>query len=160
MDYDLKIVGGTIVDGTGQPGFGGDVGVKAGRIVEIGEAKGTAERVISAEGAIVTPGFVDIHTHYDGQISWDEDLAPSCFHGVTTCVLGSCGVGFAPVKEEDHDQLIQLMEGVEDIPGSALAEGLTWNWRTFPEYMKAIGDIPHTLDFCNLVPPTMRSAST
>ncbi|MDD3445110.1 MAG: amidohydrolase family protein, partial [Zavarzinia sp.] len=151
MDYDLKITGGTIVDGTGKPAYKGDVAVKDGRIVALGACPGAAARVIDAVGAIVTPGFVDLHTHYDGQVSWDPDLRPSVNHGVTTAVLGNCGVGFAPVRPQDHDCLIRLMEGVEDIPGVALAEGLSWNWESFPDYMKAI-DFPHTIDFAAMVP--------
>lgn len=148
FDYDLKISGGTLVDGTGTPGYAGDLGIKDGVIIAVGDAPGTATRTIDAQGAIVTPGFVDLHTHYDGQISWDADLMPSSVHGVTTVVLGSCGVGFAPVHAEDHQKLIELMEGVEDIPGSALAEGLTWDWETFPEYMDALDAKPHTIDYC------------
>lgn len=152
MTYDLRINGGTIVDGTGRPGYRGDVGVVDGRIVAVGECDGDAKRVIDAEGAIVTPGFTDIHTHYDGQVSWDDTLAPSVLHGVTTVVMGSCGVGFAPVRDEDHARLIELMEGVEDIPGSALAEGLTWGWRSFEEYMDRIDAFPHAIDFAVQVP--------
>lgn len=148
MTYDLKITNGTIIDGTGQPGYQSDLAVKDGKIVEIGSISGAAKKEIDARGYIVTPGFVDIHTHYDGQISWDSDLAPSSIHGVTTVVMGSCGVGFAPCRKEDHEKLIALMEGVEDIPGSALAEGLTWNWESFPEYMSALDEMPHTIDFC------------
>ncbi|MEZ4470215.1 MAG: amidohydrolase family protein [bacterium] len=145
--YDLKISGGTIIDGTGQAGFTGDVGIQDGRIVAVGDAPGEAAQTIDAAGAIVTPGFVDLHTHYDGQISWDPDLMPSSVHGVTTAILGSCGVGFAPAHAADREKLIALMEGVEDIPGSALAEGLTWEWETFPEYMDALDAKPHAIDF-------------
>ncbi len=152
MSLDVKISGGTIVDGTGRARFHGDIGIKDGVITAVGEVSERADRVIDAEGAIVTPGFVDIHTHYDGQISWDEELAPSSFHGVTTIVMGSCGVGFAPVHDHDHDRLIRLMEGVEDIPGTALAEGLSWGWRSFPEYMDKIDQLPHTIDFSAQVP--------
>lgn len=145
--FDVKIINGTIVDGTGKPSFQGQIGIKDGKITAVGDCDGAAKRTIDAEGALVTPGFTDIHTHYDGQISWDKDLAPSSVHGVTTCVMGSCGVGFAPVKEQDRDRLIRLMEGVEDIPGTALAEGLTWNWESLPEYMDAIDSFPHAIDF-------------
>ena len=145
--YDIKISGGTIIDGTGQAGYAGDVGIKDGRIVAVGDAPGDAAQTINAAGAIVTPGFVDLHTHYDGQISWDPDLMPSSVHGVTTAILGSCGVGFAPAHAADREKLIALMEGVEDIPGSALAEGLTWEWETFPEYMDALDAKPHAIDF-------------
>lgn len=148
MRYDLKIIGGTLIDGTGAPRYQGDIGIRDGQIVAIGEAPEVAEREIDATGLLVTPGFVDIHTHYDGQISWDADLAPSSLHGVTTAVLGSCGVGFAPCRPDDRETLIALMEGVEDIPGSALAEGLTWDWESFPEYMQALDNMPHSIDFC------------
>ncbi|MEM9193111.1 MAG: amidohydrolase family protein [Myxococcota bacterium] len=150
--YDLRIDNGTLVDGTGAPRYVGSIAVKDGRIVEVGEVSGRAKRTIDAEGAVVTPGFTDIHTHYDGQISWDEEMAPSSQHGVTTCVLGSCGVGFAPVRPKDRERLIELMEGVEDIPGTALYEGLRWDWESFPEYMEAIDRIPHTVDFLAQVP--------
>jgi N-acyl-D-aspartate/D-glutamate deacylase len=129
MPFDLKIAGGLVVDGSGGEPIRADVGVRDGRIVEVGALDGAAERTIDAEGAIVTPGFVDLHCHYDGQVSWDEALAPSVFHGVTTCVLGNCGVGFAPVRAGDRQRLIELMEGVEDIPGTALAVGLRWAGR-------------------------------
>ncbi len=150
--YDTKIVGGTLYDGTGKESFTGDVGIKDGQIVAVGECPDTASNTIDASGAIVTPGFTDIHTHYDGQIAWDEELTPSSIHGVTTCVMGSCGVGFAPVHSTDHERLIQLMEGVEDIPGSALAEGIPWTWETFPEYMDSLAKMPHTIDFLAQVP--------
>lgn len=152
MTYDLKVTAGTIVDGTGRPGYRGDVAITGGRIVAVGECDGAARRVIDADGAIVTPGFTDIHTHYDGQVSWDDVLAPSVFHGVTTVVMGSCGVGFAPVRDDHHERLIELMEGVEDIPGSALAEGLTWGWRSFGEYMDRIDAFAHAIDFAVQVP--------
>ncbi|MEM1031106.1 MAG: amidohydrolase family protein [Myxococcota bacterium] len=150
--YDLKITRGTIVDGTGNDRFTGDVAVADGRIVDVGRVDGPAKRTIDADGAIVAPGFVDVHTHYDGQVSWDRDLAPSCFHGVTTAIMGSCGVGFAPVRPTDHERLIELMEGVEDIPGTALAEGITWAWSTFPEYMDALDEASRTMDFGLQVP--------
>ncbi len=150
--YDLKIVGGTIVDGTGRDRFSGDVGVKDGRIVDVGVADEGAKQTIDARGAVVAPGFVDMHTHYDGQISWDEELAPSSIHGVTTCAMGSCGVGFAPVRPTDRDKLVELMEGVEDIPGTALSEGISWGWESFPEYMNALDQMPHTIDFMAHVP--------
>ncbi|MCA9587180.1 MAG: amidohydrolase family protein [Myxococcales bacterium] len=150
--YDLKIKGGSIVDGTGAPRYSGDVAIKDGVIVAVGECGEGARQTIDASGAIVTPGFTDIHTHYDGQISWDEELAPSSIHGVTTAVMGSCGVGFAPVRPTDQTRLIELMEGVEDIPGSALAEGITWGWETFPEYMSVLDKMPHAIDFMAQVP--------
>lgn len=152
MTYELKITGGTIVDGTGRARYRGDVAVTGGRIVAVGDCPDGASRTIDAEGAIVTPGFTDIHTHYDGQISWDPDLAPSSLHGVTTCVMGNCGVGFAPVREAEHQRLIELMEGVEDIPGSALSEGISWGWQSFGEYMSVLDAAPHAIDFCAQVP--------
>ena len=148
---DLKIIGGTVVDGTGAPSRRANVGVKDGRIVEIGACEGRAERVIDAEGAIVTPGFTDLHTHYDGQVSWDAEMAPSCLHGVTTCVIGNCGVGFAPARERDRQRLIELMEGVEDIPGAALSEGIQWSWESFGEYLDAIDARPRTIDVVSQV---------
>ena len=147
MTFDLKISGGLVYDGDGGAPIQADIGVKDGHIVEIGACDGSAEQTIDAKGAIVTPGFIDLHTHYDGQISWDEELKPSVNHGVTTIIMGNCGVGFAPVKKTDRDRLVRLMEGVEDIPGTALHEGLTWDWETFPEYMNAIDAMPHTIDF-------------
>jgi N-acyl-D-aspartate/D-glutamate deacylase len=150
--YDLKITGGTIVDGTGRPPATGDVAVKNGRIVEVGRCAGEARRTIDARGAHVLPGFVDIHTHYDGQVSWDPELTPSSLHGVTTCVMGSCGIGFAPVRPGREDALVDLVEGVEDIPGSALAEGIPWGWESFAEYMAAIDAAPHAIDFLVQVP--------
>ena len=152
MTYDLLIRGGRVVDGTGQRARTADVAIEGERIVEVGKLSGTARRTIDADGALVIPGFVDIHTHYDGQVSWDPELAPSSLHGVTTAVMGNCGVGFAPVRPRDHERLIELMEGVEDIPGSALAEGLTWGWESFAEYMDRIDAFPHAIDFAVQVP--------
>jgi N-acyl-D-aspartate/D-glutamate deacylase len=147
MKLDIKIVGGRVIDGTGREGFGADLGIRDGRIVEVGACDGEAHRTLDARGAYVTPGFTDLHTHYDGQVSWDGDLAPSSLHGVTTAVMGNCGVGFAPVREKDRKRLIELMEGVEDIPGTALSEGIRWRWESFAEYMAAIDDAPHAIDF-------------
>lgn len=147
MSFDLKITGGLIYDGDGGEPLRANIAVKDGRIAEIGACDDDAKQTIDAKGSIVTPGFVDLHTHYDGQISWDEELKPSVNHGVTTVIMGNCGVGFAPVRPADHDRLIRLMEGVEDIPGTALHEGLSWNWETFPDYMNAIDAMPHTIDF-------------
>jgi N-acyl-D-amino-acid deacylase len=151
--FDLKITGGTVVDGTGGDRFQADVGVKDGRIVEVhrrgpGDAplEGNATETIDATGKLVAPGFVDIHTHYDGQVSWDSSLEPSSGHGVTTVVAGNCGVGFAPVRPGQEDWLIALMEGVEDIPGSALTEGMTWGWETYPEYLDVIGKQEFAVD--------------
>jgi N-acyl-D-aspartate/D-glutamate deacylase len=150
--YDVKIVGGTICDGTGKERFVGDVGIRDGKIVDVGKCSESAQRTIDARGAIVAPGFTDIHTHYDGQISWDALLEPSVVHGVTTVVMGNCGVGFAPVRPSDHDKLISLMEGVEDIPGSALSEGITWGWESFAEYMDVLAKTPRTIDYICQVP--------
>lgn len=148
MSFDLKIINGKIIDGTGNESYIADIGIKNGKIVEIGKLSGiNSKEVLNAEGNIVTPGFLDLHTHYDGQISWDPDLAPSSIHGVTTIITGSCGVGFAPCRKKDREDLIVLMEGVEDIPGSALSEGMNWQWETFTEYMNAIDAMPHTIDF-------------
>ena len=147
MTYDIKIINGAVYDGQGGPSRQVNVGIRDGLIVELGPCEGPAKRTIDAAGMIVTPGFVDLHTHYDGQVSWDQELAPSCYHGVTTAVMGSCGVGFAPVRASDRDRLIALMEGVEDIPGTALAEGLTWDWESLPQYMDALDSRPHTIDF-------------
>jgi N-acyl-D-aspartate/D-glutamate deacylase len=148
-ELDLVIRGGTVVDGTGAPSRRADVGVRDGRIVTVEPSiTDTAARVVDADGLTVTPGFVDIHTHYDGQATWDPVLAPSSIHGVTSLVMGNCGVGFAPAEPtaEKHDWLIGLLEGVEDIPGTALAEGLTWDWETFPQYLDALGRRQFALD--------------
>ena len=150
--HDLVIKGGTIVDGTGAIPREGDVAVDGGRITAIGADVGAGREEIDARGKLVTPGWVDIHTHYDGQATWDELLTPSCWHGVTTLVMGNCGVGFAPVRPGQEDFLIRLMEGVEDIPGTALSEGLQWGWETFPEFLDALESKPHVLDFGTQVP--------
>jgi N-acyl-D-aspartate/D-glutamate deacylase len=152
MKHDLVIRGGTVVDGTGAPARRADVAISDGLVAAVGTDVGEATRTIDARGAIVAPGFVDIHTHYDGQASWDADMMPSSLHGATTVVMGSCGVGFAPCRAADRDKLVALMEGVEDIPGSALAEGLRWNWETFGEYMDALDRQPHTIDIGCMVP--------
>jgi N-acyl-D-aspartate/D-glutamate deacylase len=146
MTYDLKIVGGVVVDGTGAAPRRADIAVRDGLIVEVGALAGaSAAHTINADGALVTPGFVDLHCHYDGQVSWDPDLVPAVLHGVTTCVNGNCGVGFAPVRAQDRARLIELMEGVEDIPGTALHQGIDWRWESFEEYLDAL-DVPHALD--------------
>lgn len=150
--HDLIVRNGTIFDGTGAPPFEGDVAVSRGRIVAVGQVSGSGTEEIDAKGKIVTPGFVDIHTHYDGQATWDSRLSPSSIHGVTTAVFGNCGIGFAPVKPEDHDRLISLMEGVEDIPHPVLAEGLKWNWESFGDYLNAMEDVPHDIDFAAQLP--------
>lgn len=145
--YDVVIRGGTVVDGTGAAGRTADVAIGDGRILEVGKVSGEAtRRRVDADGLLVTPGWVDIHTHYDGQATWDGVLAPSSLHGVTTVVTGNCGVGFAPASPDRHEWLIGLMEGVEDIPGTALAEGIRWEWETFPEYLDALGTRSWTVD--------------
>jgi N-acyl-D-amino-acid deacylase len=150
--HDLVIRNGKIVDGTGQPSFIGDVAIDGGKITSVGPKAGAARREIDATGLLVTPGFVDIHTHYDGQVTWDPYLTPSSWHGVTTLVMGNCGVGFAPVAPGKEEFLIGLMEGVEDIPGTALAEGIKWNWESFPEYMNAVEKMKRAVDVGVQVP--------
>jgi N-acyl-D-aspartate/D-glutamate deacylase len=149
---DVLIRNGTIVDGTGADPFVADVAIRDGKIVAMGAVDEPAKRTIDATGLHVMPGFIDIHTHYDGQASWDETFAPSIYHGVTTVVMGNCGVGFAPVRPGDREVLIDLMEGVEEIPGTALSEGMTWNWESFTDYGRALDAMPHSLDFMTLVP--------
>lgn len=151
--HDLVIRGGTVVDGTGSMARTADVAIDDGKITEVGTLESSSAReTLDADGALVTPGFVDIHTHYDGQITWDANLTPSCWHGVTTVVMGNCGVGFAPVKPDRHDWLIGLMEGVEDIPGAALSAGIQWRWETFPEFLDAIDQVPKSIDVGTQVP--------
>lgn len=150
--HDLVIRGGTIVDGSGEASFSGDVAVDNGRITQVGGTAGPGTREIDAAGAIVTPGWVDLHTHYDGQVTWDPFVSPSSWHGVTTVVMGNCGVGFAPVAHDQHDELIKMMEGVEDIPGAALHEGMTWGWETFPQYLDKLASIPRSIDIGAQVP--------
>jgi N-acyl-D-amino-acid deacylase len=152
MTYDLIIRGGTVVDGSGATAHTADVAVQDGMIAEVGRVDGTARRTIDADGLTITPGFVDVHTHFDGQATWDPHLTPSCWHGVTTAVMGNCGIGFAPVHADRHDWLIELMEGVEDIPGSALAEGITWEWETFGEYLDALERMPRAVDVGTQIP--------
>ena len=150
--YDSIIRNGTIIDGTGDDRFVADIAIKGGKIAKIGQITETATNEIDAKGKLVTPGWVDIHTHYDGQATWDPLLAPSSWHGVTTVVMGNCGVGFAPVKPEDRNFLIELMEGVEDIPGAALSEGIDWQWESFPEYLDTLEAIPRAIDVATQVP--------
>jgi N-acyl-D-amino-acid deacylase len=150
--HDLVIRGGTIVDGTGRPPTSGDVAIDRDRIAAVGGTAPRGRQEIDARGLVVAPGWVDIHSHYDGQVRWDPYLTPSCWHGVTTVVMGNCGVGFAPAKPDRHDWLIGLMEGVEDIPGPSLAAGLRWSWETFPEYLGALAETPRALDVAAQVP--------
>jgi N-acyl-D-aspartate/D-glutamate deacylase len=152
MTYDLIIRGGTVVDGTGAPACTADIAVIDGVIAEVGRVQGSARRLVEADGLTVTPGFVDVHTHFDGQATWDPHLTPSCWHGVTTAIMGNCGIGFAPVRPDRHDWLVDLMEGVEDIPGSALAEGITWEWESFGEYLDALERMPRAVDVGAQIP--------
>ena len=151
---DLTIPNGLLADGTGAPARMADVVVEGDRIVDVAEpgAGAGATHEIDADGRLVTPGFVDIHTHYDGQATWDPEMTPSGWHGVTTVVMGNCGVGFAPADPERRDWLIQLMEGVEDIPGTALAEGMSWNWESFPEYLDELESMPRVMDVAAQIP--------
>ena len=144
--HDIVIRGGSIIDGSGAPAFTGDVAIAQGRIAAVGGKQGPARREIDADGLLVTPGWVDVHTHYDGQAMWDPLLAPSCWHGVTTVMFGNCGVGFAPVKKEHRGALMDLMEGVEEIPNPVLAAGLNWEWETFPQYMDELDRRPRAID--------------
>lgn len=150
--HDMVIRGGKVYDGTGGAPYKADIAIDGTTITKIGEITDAGRKEIDASGKIVTPGFVDIHTHYDGQVTWDPYLQPSTFHGVTTAVMGNCGVGFAPCKPDEHEWLIGLMEGVEDIPGTALAEGIDWRWESFPEYMSAVESSPLALDIGLQVP--------
>ena len=150
--YDLVIRGGLIVDGTGSPPYRADIAVQDGRIAAIGAVSGAAKQQIDATGLFVTPGFVDVHTHYDGQITWENRLAPSSDHGVTTVVMGNCGVGFAPSRAGDHELVIKLMEGVEDIPEAVMAAGVPWNWETFPDYLDALDARESDIDFAAQLP--------
>jgi N-acyl-D-aspartate/D-glutamate deacylase len=149
---DWLIKNGTVVDGSGRAPFCADIGIKAGLIVSVGTINEPAKETMDATGLWVTPGFIDLHTHYDGQATWDECFTPSIYHGVTTLVMGNCGVGFAPKRPGHEDDLIKLMEGVEDIPGAALHEGIVWNWESFPQYMDALAATPRSLDYLVQVP--------
>ncbi|WP_327092299.1 amidohydrolase family protein [Nonomuraea sp. NBC_01738] len=155
--HDLVIRGATVVDGTGAPPYTADVAVTGGRVTEVARRNGAdrpgrARRTVEADGLLLTPGFIDLHTHYDGQATWDPLLGPSCWHGVTSVVMGNCGVGFAPVRPDRREWLIGLMEGVEDIPGTALSEGIAWEWESFPEFLDALERRPHVLDLGTQVP--------
>ena len=149
---DLKITGGTIVDGNGTAPHSGDVGIKDGKIVALGKITDTAHRTLDANGAIVTPGFIDVHTHYDGQAMWDQEMEPSSNHGVTSVMMGNCGVGFAPLRPGQADRLVKLMEGVEEIPGTVLYEGLDWKWDSFADYLDRLASMPRTLNVAAQVP--------
>ena len=150
--YDLLIKNGTIYDGSGQASYQADIGIEENKIKTIGSINKKSKLLINAEGRIVTPGFVDIHTHYDGQVTWDPYLRPSTYHGVTTVVMGNCGVGFSPCKPQERDWLISLMEGVEDIPGTALHEGINWQWESFPEYLDILEKKPLAIDVGTQIP--------
>jgi N-acyl-D-aspartate/D-glutamate deacylase len=150
--HDLVIRSATLVDGSGQPSMTGDIAVKDGRITQVGGKAGPGSREILADGCLVTPGWIDVHTHYDGQATWDPYLSPSTWHGVTTAIMGNCGMGFAPVQSDRRDWLIKVMEGVEDIPGSVLHEGLQWDWETFPEYLDALDRRRFALDVGAQIP--------
>ena len=144
--HDIVIRGGTIIDGTGAAPFTGDAAIAGGRLVGVGGKQGPGRREIDAAGLLVAPGWVDVHTHYDGQAMWDPLLAPSCWHGVTTVMFGNCGVGFAPVKKHHRGALMDLMEGVEEIPNPVLSAGLTWEWETFPQFMDELERRPRAID--------------
>ena len=150
--HDLVVRGGTVADGRGGEPRPADVAVDGGRITTVGSVNGRGAEEIDAEGLLITPGFVDIHTHYDGQATWGERMTPSSWHGVTTAVMGNCGVGFAPVRPDAHPRLISLMEGVEDIPGAVLDEGIDWTWESFGEYLDAVEQRPHDIDLCAQLP--------
>ena len=150
--HDLIIRGGTVVDGTGKASLTADVAVKDGLVVEVGHITEQAKRTMDAQGLLVTPGWVDIHTHYDGQVSWDPYMSPSSWHGVTTAVMGNCGVGFAPAHTHQREWMMELMEGVEDIPGAVLSEGVKWEWESFPEYLDAVAKTPRIMDIGAQIP--------
>jgi N-acyl-D-amino-acid deacylase len=149
--HDVVILGGKIVDGTGKPAFTGDVAITNGRIAAVGKDLGSAKKTVKADGLLVTPAWVDAHTHYDGQVAWDEQMTPSLWHGVSTVVMGNCGVGFAPATPDRHDWLIGLMEGVEDIPSQALSAGLPWGWQSFSEYLDVLDKMRRTLDVGGMI---------
>ena len=144
--YDLVIRGGSIADGSGAPVREADIAIKGDTIVAVGKVAGRGREEIDARAKLVTPGFIDVHTHYDGQATWDERMQPSSWHGATTVIMGNCGVGFAPCKPNDHDRLVRLMEGVEDIPFPVLSKGLPWNWESYPDYLDALSQRRFDID--------------
>ena len=150
--HDLVFRGARVVDGPGSPSHNTDVAVDDGLISFIGTVTDAGRRDVDATGLTLAPGWVDVHTHYDGQVTWDPEVSPSAWHGVTTVVMGNCGVGFAPVRPDGRDFLIELMEGVEDIPGTALYEGIKWTWESFPQYLDAVAATPRTVDVLAQVP--------
>ena len=152
--FDIIIKNGTIYDGSGEGSFTSDISIKDGKIIKIGKCSNndTAKDIINAENKIVTPGFIDIHTHYDGQATWDNYISPSSWYGVTTAIMGNCGVGFAPVRKEDHQKLINLMEGVEDIPEVVLTEGIEWQWETYNDYMDVLSNRKFDIDIGSQIP--------
>ena len=152
IQHDLVIRGGTVADGTGATLREADIAIDGGRISAVGKSLGMGREEIDARGKLVTPGFVDVHTHYDAQAMWDSRLQPSSWHGVTTAVMGNCGVGFAPVRAGDRDRLIELMEGIEDIPAAVLKDGLSWTWESFSEYLDAVDRRPRDMDVCAQLP--------
>ena len=152
MYFDIIIRNGSIIDGTGRDSYKADIAILGDKIVDIGVIKGASKKEINAKNLIITPGFIDIHTHYDGQAVWDNYLKPSSLHGVTTVIMGNCGVGFAPCKKDDREKLVELMEGVEDIPSPVMHEGLNWDWETFPEYLDALDKNNRDIDVCALIP--------
>ena len=151
-EFDLVVRGGRLFDGSGSDPVEADIGISGGRITAVGELTGRGSQQIDADGLCVTPGFVDIHTHYDGQVTWENRLVPSSSHGVTTVVMGNCGVGFAPCRPDQHEMLIRLMEGVEDIPHPVLVDGLPWTWETFPQYLDYLASRHYDMDICGYLP--------
>ena len=151
MAYDIVIKNGTVIDGTGSQQRHADVAIQGDRVAEIGTVTGAAKRTINAEGKLVTPGFVDIHTHLDAQIWWDPAVSSSCWHGVTSVVMGNCGVTFAPCRPQDRDYLAHLMESVEDIPAASITEGMPWKWETYGEYLKALDTAPKGVNVGGMV---------